>query len=467
MSNKKQVIHLIGIGGSGMTALANLLLEKGYFVSGSDKNDFIAKAQLEKKGAKIFIGHHSKNIKNPEIVIYSSAVPKNNIELLQAKKKKIPFLNRFDYLIQLLKEKKIISIAGSHGKSTTTAMLAEILQKQGLKPTICLGAKNKLYPLGSSWGKGDYAIIETDEHDKSFLKTPSFLPLITNIDTDHLFANGPYKTNFNLLKKAFLVFAEKSHSLYIILNKDDSFLKNLHKKTKKQILSFGINNKSDLTVKNISFQKNKSLADLFFKGKFQGELELLAPGIENIYNALGAILAANFLKIPFKNSLKSLKNFTGIDRRFTVLYNQKITIVDDYAHHPTEIKSLLGMARQVFPKKRIILILEPHRYTRISFLYKEYASAVKNCDILFLLPIDPANEKPIKKINSQKIYEQILKHKSLKTTQLYLIKNSEELFKQLIMLLKKNDVLIFTGPGKIANLPQKFIKFYKKNEKNK
>lgn len=465
MSTKKEQIHLIGIGGSGMTGLANLLLEKGYSISGSDKNDFLAGKKLEKRGAKIFIGHQAKNIKNPKAVVYSSAIPGNNIELLQAKKKKIPLFNRFHYLIKLLSEKKIVSIAGTHGKSTTTAMTANILEKAGLQPTVYLGAKNKTYPLGSAWGKGEYAVIETDEHDKSFLKTPSFLSLITNVDTDHLSANGPYKTNFSLLKKAFQIFAEQSRSGFIVLNNDDDSLRSLNKKTKKHILSFGINKKSDLTAKNIHYQRNKSTADLFFKGKFEGKLNLVVPEKENISNALGAILIAKTIGIPFKNSLRYLKSFSGIKRRFSVLYNQKITIVDDYAHHPTEIKSVLRMARQVFPKRRIVLILEPHRYSRISFLYKEYAPAIKNCDALFLLPIDPANEKPIKGVDSKKIYRQILKNNSLKKKQLYLVDNPTELFKNLLMFLKKNDVLLFVGPGKIANLPHKFINFFKKNEK--
>ena len=465
MSIKKQHIHLIGIGGSGMTALANLLLEKGYYISGSDKKDFSAKKKLEQKGIKIFIGHQIENIQKPKIVVYSSAIPKNNIELLQAKKKKIPVFNRFDYLIKLLNNKKIISIAGSHGKSTTVAMTAHILKKQGLKPIVYLGAKTKDYPLGSEWTNGEYAIIETDEHDKSFLKTPSYLPLITNVDNDHLFAQGPYKTDFSLLKKAFQIFAEQSLSGFIVLNNDDEFLKTLCKKTKKQIINFGINKKTDLSVKNIQYLKNKSTADLYFQGKFEEKLHLVVPEKENIYNALGAILIAKIIGIPFKDSLKHIKTFSGVERRFSVVYNQKIAIVDDYAHHPTEIKSLLRMAHQVFGKRRIILILEPHRYSRISFLYKEYALAVKNCNVLFLLPIDPANEKPIKGIDEKIIYEQILKQKTLKKTQIHLNNDSSELFKNLYGILKKNDVVIFTGPGKIANLPYQFINFLKKNEK--
>jgi len=444
MTTKKENIHLIGIGGSGMIALANLLLEKGYLVSGSDKNDFAARKSLERKGIKIYLGHRASNLKSPKTIICSSAIPKDNIELLQAQKEKIPLFNRFNYLINLLADKKIISIAGTHGKSTTTAMVAHLLEKSGWEPTVYIGAKNTNYPFGSSWGKGEYAVIETDEHDKSFLRTPSFLCLITNVDNDHLSIKGPYQGKFSLLKKAFQNFSKKSRSGFIVLNNDDDSLRNLGKKSKKDIISFGIDNKADLIAKNIRYQGKNTFAELFFKNKFIGKLILSVPEKENIYNALGAISISQIIGIPFKNSLKHLKSFSGIKRRFSVLYNKNIAIVDDYAHHPTEIKSVLRMTRRVFPKRRIVLILEPHRYSRISILYKDYAPAVKNCDALFLLPIDPSNEKPIKGVESRKIFQEILK--------------------KLILFLKKGDVILFAGPGRISNLPPRFINLAKRKK---
>jgi UDP-N-acetylmuramate--alanine ligase len=464
MRNKKEKIHLIGIGGSGMTALANLLLEKGYSVFGSDKNDFAARKSLEKKGAKIYLNHQASNLKKPRAVICSSAVPKNNVELLEAKKEKIPLFNRFNYLINLLADKKIISVAGTHGKSTTTAMIAHLLKKSGQNPTVYIGAKNKTYPFGSSWGKGEYAIIETDEHDKSFLKTPSFLCLITNVDNDHLSIKGPYQGKFSLLKQAFQKFSEQSHSNFIVLNNDDNFLRNLGKRSKKNILTFGIDQKADLVAKNICYQGKNTLANIFLKNKFEGKLILSVPEKENLYNSLGAICACQIINIPLKNCLKYLKSFSGIKRRFSILYNKKIAVVDDYAHHPTEIKSTLRMAHRVFPKRRIILILEPHRYSRISLLYKDYAPAVKNCDALFLLPLDPSNEKPIKGVESKRIYQEILKNNCLNKNKLYLIENQSELFEKLLLFLKKNDVILFTGPGKISNLPPKFINFIKRKK---
>ncbi|HZI95589.1 MAG TPA: UDP-N-acetylmuramate--L-alanine ligase [Candidatus Paceibacterota bacterium] len=465
MAIKKQ-IHLIGIGGTGMTALANLLLEKGHSLSGSDKNDFSARKILEKKGIKIYIGHKADNVKKADIVVYSSAIPNDNIELKTAEEMKIPLFNRFDFLMNVLTEKKIISVAGTHGKSTTVAMITHILEKAELKPTVYLGAKNKAYPLGSKWNSGKYAVLETDEHDKSFLKAPSFFCVITNVDNDHLDIDGPYKGQYSLLKKAFKKFSKNSQSGFIVLNNDDHFLRKIAKEKKKKTLTFGIDNKADLFVKNINYKGIKTFSDLFLSKKFQGKLELSVPGKENIYNALGAILVSQILKIPLDDALQYLKTFTGIERRFSILYDKKIAIVDDYAHHPTAIEGTLRMARIVFPKRRIVLVLEPHRYSRISLLYKNFALAIKNCDALFLLPLDSSNEKPIKGINSEKIYKEILKKRTLSKNQLYLVKDEKSFLKNLFKFKKNGDVFLFTGPGKIANLPKKFIRLLKKYEKN-
>ena len=470
MAIKKKQIHLIGIGGVGMTALANLLLEKGYSVSGSDKNDFAARRILEKKRVKIYIGHKADNIKKAEIVIYSSAIPANNIEIKTSQRMKIPLFNRFDFLLHVLEKKKIISIAGTHGKSTTTAMVAHILKKAKLKPTVYLGAKNKTYPLGSRWESEKYAVLETDEHDKSFLKTPSFLSIITNVDDDHLDVNGPYSGKFSLLKKAFKDFSKNNQTEFIVFNNDDSFLRKVAKESKKnkrnnKVFTFGIDNVADLFVKNIYYKGIKTSSDLLLNNKFQGKLELSIPEKENIYNALGALSASQILKIPLKDCLQHLKTFGGIKRRFSILYNKEIAVVDDYAHHPTEIKTSLRMARSVFPERRIILILEPHRYSRVSLLYKDYASAIKNCDILFLLPIDSAGEKPIKGVSSEKIYKEITRIKTLNKNKLHLIKNEASFLKNLLGFQKNGDVFLFTGPGKIASLPEKFIHLFRKYER--
>jgi UDP-N-acetylmuramate--alanine ligase len=466
---KKKRVYLIGIGGAGMTALANLLLEKGYLLSGSDKNDFIARKILEKRGAKIYIGHKIDNIKKIDTVVYSSAISDKNIDLKTARKMKIDLYNRFDFLMHVMSEKKILSVAGTHGKSTTTAMLAHILKKANLKPTVYLGAKNKTYPLGSKWEKGKYAVLETDEHDKSFLKTSSFLPIITNVDDDHLDITGPYLGKFSLLKKAFKDFSKKSSSGFIVLNNDDHFLKKLTEQRKNipnnKVFTFGIDHEADLFVKKICYKGMRTSSELFLNNKFQGKLELSRPGKENIYNALGAIASSKILRIPIKDSLKYLKSFVGVKRRFSILYDKKIAIVDDYAHHPTEISASLKMARTVFPNRRIILILEPHRYSRVSLLYKHYTSAIKNSDILFLLPIDSAGEKPIKGVDSTKIYKEIMRTKTLNKNQLYLIKNERSFLKNLLKFKRNGDVFLFAGPGKIANLPEKFIHSLKKYEK--
>lgn len=466
MHNKR--IYLIGIGGSGMTALAEILLEKGYAIAGSDQKDFKARKSLEKKGAKIFLGQKTNHVKKNDTVVYSSAISSKHIELKATRRMKNQEWNRFDWLMKILASKKIIGISGTHGKSTTTAMLAHVLQNMKQYPTVYLGAKSDMFPLGARWGKGEYAVLETDEHDKSFLKAPSFLPIITNVDNDHLDKTGPYAGKFSLLKKAFADFGTSSKSGLTVLNGDDPFLKKLAQRTRKcQVFTFGMKNPADCQAKNIKFSGIKSTADLFWQGKRQGTLQLSVPGKENIYNALAVVTASQILGLPLKEVLRHLSKFTGTQRRFTVLHNEKVAVVDDYAHHPTEIRAVLSMAKTVFPKRRIILILEPHRYSRVSLLAASYAPAVKNADVLFLLPIDTANEKPIIGVDSGKIYRAVKRKKALPDRSVYLIKDPTEFLSDLVKFKKKGDVFLFAGPGSIARLPEKFIYLLKKHESRK
>lgn len=463
MNTKKRRIHLIGIGGAGMTALANILLKKGYLISGSDKKDFPARKILEKKGIKIYLKHKAENIKKDSIVIYSSAIQKDNIELKTAKKIKNPLFNRYEFLINILAGKKIISVAGTHGKSTTTAIIASILEKSNLKPTVYLGAKSQEYPLGSKWGAGKYAVVETDEHDKSFLKTPSFICALTNVDNDHLDIKGPYKGRFFLLKKAFRDFAEKSQSKLVVINADDNFSKELIKKSKKNFFKFGIKRKADISAKNINYESTKSKSDLFLDNKFLGKLRLELPGKENIYNALCAISVLYNIGIPVKKSLRYLKKMKGVKRRFSILYDKEITVIDDYAHHPTEIKSTLNTAKIAFPGRRIILVLEPHRYSRVSLLYQDFAQAVRKCNVLFLLPLDSASEKPMKGVSSRKIYKEIVRLKTIDKNKLHLVQDRKYFLENLLKFKKLKDVFIFAGPGKISNMTPQFTQMLKQN----
>lgn len=463
-------IFLSGIGGMGMTSLANLLIEKGYKIKGSDIKESKNTAYLQKKGVEIFIGHKASNLGNARIFVYSSAIKPDNPELLEAKKKKLLIFNRYEFLMEILKEKKIIAIAGTHGKSTTTSMISFVLSKLKQKPTVYIGATSKFFPYGSKWSKGKYAIVETDEHDKSFLITPSFLPVILNVDNDHLAKDGPYKGKFSLLKQAFQEFKKKSISGYTILNKDDKFLKQLinKAKNKNKIITFGLKDKTvDFRADNLKFYPLTHYylieGKIYYQNKFISKFKLQLPGRENVLNLLATLAVVKFLSLNIKKAIEILKEFSAINRRFNILYFKKNrVIIDDHADHPTEIKASLRMIKQAFPKYKILLVLQPHRFSRVSLLYQDFAKAIKECDDLILLPLDPASETPIKGVSSKKIYDVIIQKKiKNKNKVLYFEKeiNKEVLFKILNNIPLKKIAIVFMGPGKIANYASEFIKY--------
>lgn len=475
---KQRRIHLIGIGGSGMTALANLLISKREKITGSDAKESTNTKLLRKKGVKIFIGHRKSNLKGIKTVIVSSAIPKDNIELKEVKRKKLEIFNRYQYLMEILKDKKIIAISGTHGKSTTTSMIAFVLDELNKKPTVYVGGKSEKYPLGSQWSLGEYAVVETDEHDKSFLLTNSFVPVILNIDNDHLAKDGPYKGKFNLLKEAFKEFGENSLSGKTVLNLDDSFASVLAKKIKNQIISFSLSKKTaNFSVSDLQFfpayHKYLTKGKIYHHKVFFSSFKLRLPGKENVLNLLAALSVLKAISLSYKEIKKAIKilaNFPPIKRRFNILHFKKgLVIIDDYAHHPTAIKASLKMTKFSFPDYRIILVLEPYRYSRVSLLYKDYAQSIKKANYLVLLPLDSASEKPIKGVSSLKIYKSIILNKIKPKNKVTLIKEGikkEELFEILKNLSKKDNekkVFIFMGLGKISTYASEFVDFLRKN----
>ncbi|MGC8880731.1 MAG: UDP-N-acetylmuramate--L-alanine ligase [Minisyncoccia bacterium] len=467
---KLKKIHLIGIGGAGMTSLANLLISQGYKVLGSDIKESNNTRYLKEKGVKIFIGHRKENIKGKEIVVYSAAVSQDNIELKEAKRRKLKIYNRYEYLMEILKDKKIIAVSGTHGKSTTSTMVGFVLKKMNLNPTVYIGATSKYFPYGSEWGKGEFAVVETDEHDKSFLLTPSYLPVILDVDNDHLAKDGPYKGRFSLLKKSFEEFEKVSNSGYSVLNIDDEFLNGLRKISKNKVITFGLKNrKAHFRAVNLKFfpiyKKHLSQGEILYQNKSFSHFKFQLPGKENVLNLLATLAVAKTLALDIKKALRILKDFPPIKRRFNVLYFSKnLAIIDDHADHPTEIKVSLRMIRQVLPGYKIFLVLQPHRYSRVSLLYKEYAKAIKDCDNLVLLPLDPASEKPIPNVDSKRIYEVIKKEKIKKEDKVLLFErenNQKVLFEILKNIPCKKRAIVFMGPGKIASYAPEFVKYLK------
>lgn len=454
MKNKDR-IHLIGIGGSGMLSLANLLVEHGFSVSGSDIVQNKKFSKLEEKGVTIFLNHNPKNILDSDIVIYSSAIRPNNVELIEAKKLNKQIFHRVDFIKKLTENKKTIGVAGTHGKTTTTAMISYLFKEIGLSPSLYFGGENDDFYFGSEKGTSEYFILETDEHDESFLNFNIHLPVVTNIDRDHLTLDGPFKGDFNLLKESFLKFINNSKSKEVILSYDCPNLFNLKEKINKQILSYSIERKNATLFGKITKKENlKTTGEIFYRGQKIGELTLSIPGEKYFLNTLGVILISIEEGLSIEKTLKILENFKGVKRRFEIVYDKDFIVIDDHADHPTEIGVTLKIARDYFMNRRIISIIEPHRYSRLKDLYKEYPDSFKLSDIIILLPVDPADETITYGVNTEMIFEETKKRYEDKKI-FYLDKKNVILF--LKNEIRKEDVIIFMGPGKIKNLVKEFL----------
>ena len=364
-------IHLIGIGGAGMTSLANILVEAGYNVSGSDIKTFSKSKELEKKGVKIYIGHSASNIDNSDLVVFSSAIPESNIEIIEARKRGIPSFHRMDMITLLFREKDIIGVAGTHGKTTTTSMISKMLIDNKIDASFYVGGESKDVPFGSHFGKDRYLVLETDEHDLSFLKITPYIPVVLNVDRDHLSMDGPFKGSFSLLKDAFKRFMESSSSHKVILNLDDDFLKDYSKTAKTEVLSFSLKDRNaTLFAKNIEINGLNTSCDIFLNGKNVGRLKLKIPGEKNILNAMASFLVGYQLNLQPEEILLSLSEFKGTKRRFEILYDEKFTIIDDHADHPTEIEVTLKTTKEVFKDRREIEV-DSFRGLLVDYLRKK------------------------------------------------------------------------------------------------
>ena len=452
---EKNRVHLIGIGGAGMLSLANLLVESGYKVSGSDIIYNEKFKELERKGVNIFLYHNYKNILDSDIIIYSSAIKDDNIELVEAKKMNKQIYHRVDFIKKFTENKKVIAVAGSHGKTTTTAMISYLFKEIGLSPSIYFGGENEDFYFGSSIGSGEYFILETDEHDESFLIFDVYLPIITNIDRDHLNIDGPFKGDFNLLKESFLKFIEKSKSKKVILSYDCPNSFELKDRIKKEILSYSTENEDATIFGKIKEKSNlKTIGEVFYKHNKIGDLELSIPGDKNFLNSLGVILTSIEEGLNINNVLEILKGFKGVKRRFEIVYDKDFTVIDDCALHPTQIGVTLKIARDYFKNRRIISVIEPYRYSRVKDLHKEYSESFELSDIIILLPIDPADENDTYGADIRMILEEVEKRYHNKEI-FYLDKKNVILF--LEDEIKKDDVVIFMGLGKIKNLVKEFL----------
>jgi len=453
MNSLKKIkhIHFIGIGGSGMIGIAYLLLRKGYKVSGSDINKSNALKDLKKLGAKVSYRHHEKNIVKSDLVVISSAIRPSNPEYRQARKDNITIIPRAEMLGSLMRGYESIAIAGSHGKTTTTSLIASIFSKASLSPTYVVGGRVLGVGKNSELGSGNYLIAEADESDGSFLHLQPDVGVFTNIDNDHL---SYYDNDVDKLLKSFQMFAENI-PFYgsLIINKDDKNTRDVAKKISRRKISYGFSKKSDYQIKDAIFKKSYqhfNLLDNLNNKKYSFKLPM--PGKHNLYNAAAAIATSLEEGISIKDIKNGLENFQGVSRRFeryNLEINKKsITLIDDYGHHPEEIKATLQAIHQAYPKKKICMVFQPHRYTRTAQLYNEFIEVLSIPDSLLLLDIYPASELPIKGISSRRLIEDIRQDGHLDCHYL----KEKLILKDIKDLSNSFDILVTQGAGSISSI---------------
>ena len=448
---QKDVIHFVGIGGIGMSGLAQIMKNMGFKIQGSDQNKNKNTINCSKLGIKVFIGHSPTNIKGTSILVKSSAIKKNNTELKFARKSKIPIYSRAEILADVVSLKKNIIITGSHGKTTTTSLVAKILSDQKLDPTIINGGVINSFKSNAKLGKGEWAILEADESDGSFLKLPINYSIVTNIDYEHI----DYYKNYKSLEESFLEFINKTPPTgKAIICIDNHNIKKIFNKIKnRNILTYGENKKADYQIKKIKYYFDSTTFDLSFKDKDKKirnikKINIKLLGKHNVLNSAAAFIVCLNLGANINLLKKSLKNFSGVQRRMTKLFSiNKNDFYDDYAHHPTEIRSILEGVHNVNPKRKIISVFEPHRYSRVVSLKNEFSKCFSQSKLVIMCPLYAAGEKKNSKFNLVKFAELIIKNSN---TQVIIVKNEIELSKFLKKNLISNEIIIGMGAGLVS-----------------
>ena len=447
-------IHLIGIGGAGMSGIAEILHNQDYSVSGSDLEDTNVTKRLKNLGVKIFKGHKEKNVLKKDLVVISSAISKKNVELKKAISMGIPVIPRAEMLANLMMLKNSIAVAGSHGKTTVTCMMAHIFTEAGLDPTYIIGGKVKSFESNAKLGLGEHIIAEADESDGSFLNLRPLKALVTNIDNDHL---GTYGNDFNNLKKSFKKFClSLPFQGYLIANGDDKSIKNIIKNIPRNSFSFGKDKSNDYQIKDIKQNirgTSFKLQDNFFKKDYSFSMSM--HGEHNVMNATSAIVAAIQENIDVSIIKKSLKTCSSIERRFEIIshdiFSKKITLVDDYGHHPKEIKYSHDTASEIWKNKKKIVVFQPHRYTRTKDLFDEFIKTLLNIENLLLLDIYPASEKIIKGYEGKDLFQALKKNGS----KVLFCQNHTEVIEKLENMTSGNEVIITQGAGTTSELARK------------
>ncbi len=445
-------IHFVGIGGIGMSGIAEVLLNLGYRISGSDLKETEVTRRLQSLGCEIHYGHRRENVKEADVVVVSSAIRPNNPELQVAEERLIPIIPRAEMLAELMRMKVGIAIAGTHGKTTTTSLIATILAAAGLDPTVVIGGRLNSIGSNAKLGQGDFLVAEADESDGSFLKLMPTIAVVTNIDPEHL----DYYQGIDAIKEAFLRFLDKVPFFGLaVLCLDHPHVQSLLPKLKKRFTTYGLTTQADFQAEEIEFDGLSTTFNVFHQRKEIGRLRIRMPGLHNVYNALAALATAFELDIPFGVVQEALKDFGGIQRRFQIKGEKRgILVVDDYGHHPVEIMATLKAAKTGW-KRRVVAVFQPHRYTRTQALFQDFLSAFYDADLLVLTDIYPAGEDRIEGVEAKALFEGIREYGHKEVTY---IPDKKEIVHHLLRVITPGDMVITLGAGDIYQVGEELVR---------
>ncbi|MED0676387.1 MULTISPECIES: UDP-N-acetylmuramate--L-alanine ligase [Aneurinibacillus] len=456
--HKREHVHFIGIGGYGMSAIARVMLDMGCHVTGSDVARKELTDKLQQKGARVFIGHQAENITGADLVIYSTDIPQENVELMAAKEQAIPLIHRSKMLARLLNEKKGIAVAGAHGKTTTSSMIALVMEKAEIDPTYIIGGEIMDIGSNAKAGRGEFVVAEADESDGTFLEYFPYIAVVTNIEPDHL---ENYDGDFENLKKAYRQFlSQVKENGAAVVCIDDQYVTEMisEKKENVSFVTYAINKEADYTASNIEPGDRTISFDVFHHGKLLGRMKLSVPGLHNVYNALATTAVCMQAGLTFEQIAEAIILFRGAKRRFQVIGEvNDILVVDDYAHHPTEIEATLEAARST--NRRIIAIFQPQRYTRTFFLLDAFSQAFGDADEVIIVDIySPANDPEIEGVSAARLVERIRENSNPNAAY---IPTKEKVVERLKQAVKPGDLVLTMGAGDIWKVAEQLVKHLK------
>ena len=450
-----QKVHFVGIGGIGMSGIAEILLNQGFEITGSDKSLSEVTERLSGLGIKVYEGHSRENVKDADVLVYSSAVTIDNPEVEEAIARKIPVIKRSEMLAETMRLKYGIGIAGTHGKTTTTSMVGLTLTEGNIDPTIIVGGKlSGLGGTNARLGNGDFIVVEADEFDRSFLKLTPAIAAITTLESEHL---DTYK-DIDDIKSAFIEFANKVPFYgFVVLCMDEPALREIIQQINKKVLTYGLSPEADIRAVDITHEKFFSSFTVLYKEKELGKIKLRIPGSHNVKNSLVAVCIGIELGVEFNIIKKALESFTGVYRRFEVKYNKEILVVDDYAHHPTETGATLAGIRDG-GDNRLVAVFQPHLYSRTRDFYQEFGKSFLNSDVFVCTDVYPARENPINGITGKLIADAA---KNLGHKNVIYVPEKNDIPEVLSELKQAGDIIITMGAGDIWKFGEKFIELIK------